>query len=678
MKKYVIWGLSLGLAGILLYGVFVWFIQPSDSFQPLYLIPEDAVFVIETNEPINNWEKISSSKAWQHLKRNDYFAELTESVDGLDSLIQENATVFSMLGSRSVWISAHMYRNDAYDFLYVVDLQKASKLKLLKNYISTFLGSDFKVTQREYHGQELTEITDKATNETLFLTFIDNLLVLSYTHSLVEASINQLKEPQLGRDLQFLDVYKEVSGKDMFRFYISYPYLKDYMSLYTEGSEEYLESISQQLKFSGLSFDLKDDHILKMEGATNLNDSLDTYLLAMLQSGTGKTNAVEVAPIRTAFYMGLSFDNFEDFYEKFQQIAQHSVEDYEEYQKNIEKVERFLDINLKEHFISWIDNEIAFIQTQPSGLGKDNEFAVVLQAHNGDEAKENLDFVAEKIRKKTPVKFKAVKYKGHDINFISVKGFFRLILGKFFEKLEKPYYTIIDSYVIFSNHPQTLRGIIDDYTEKNTLAESKQFNDFYDEFNDDSNVFLYVQTPVLHPNLKSLVSNETWTSLKKNRDYIVCFSDIGFQLTGRGRYFETRINSSYSDLDAILQQEKEATLRLANKKHEPIILVQLGDTSVEANDAFSMIAPEQIEEEELIPIEEISLDDLDARKHKEFHEDGTLKVEVPIKDGMKNGTYREYYSNGELKIKGKFKNDQRTGLWKMYNEEGKTIEKQRY
>ena len=42
-------------------------------------------------------------------------------------------------------------------------------------------------------------------------------------------------------------------------------------------------------------------------------------------------------------------------------------------------------------------------------------------------------------------------------------------MGDFFGKIEKPYYTIIDDYVIFSNHPQTIKNIIDDYSNEATL-----------------------------------------------------------------------------------------------------------------------------------------------------------------------------------------------------------------
>ncbi len=245
--------------------------------------------------------------------------------------------------------------------------------------------------------------------------------------------------------------------------------------------------------------------------------------------------------------MGLGFDSFSEFMENFEDLMKETNEDWEEYQSNIEKVEKYLKINLKENFYGWVDDELAFIQTQPGRLGKDNEFALVMKAKSGEEASENLKYISDQIRKKTPVKFKGVKYKGYEINFLSVKGFFKMMLGSMFSKLEKPYFTVIDDYVVFSNHPQTIKSIIDDYEAEKTLANLEDFKKFKSEFKDKSNVFVYMQMPVLHDNLKGFVSLETWRDLQKNKDYVVCFSHVGFQLTKDGDMFATRMASLYQD-----------------------------------------------------------------------------------------------------------------------------------
>lgn len=652
MKKVII-GISIVVLGLVSYGLYTFYVSPSDNFSSIYLVPKDAVYIIQTDEPIKSWKKVSSSKVWAHMQKQPYFAELTESANSLDSTIRNNEKLFDVLGSRSITVSAHVYTARKYDFLFIVDLEKASKLNFIQDYLTNLGGEGFRITDRSHKGNKIYELFDKEDKTTLYLTFIKNLLVCSYINQLVEASINQQDEPFIGRDIHFIEMKQQVNEGGLFNVYLQYARLDDLMRCYLAGEDEHINSLSKSMFYTGLNVNLEDDDRFVMKGSTNINDSVSSYLKAMLLSGKGELEAQEVIPQRTAFYMSLAVDNFPVFYENFQKLMKEgSPAESAEYEKNIHQIEKFLKISLKDNFIKWIGKEVAFVQTHPKGLGKQNEFAVVIKATDRDEAITNLNFIAKQIRKKTPVKFKELDYKGYPINFLSVKGMFKVILGNFFKKLDKPYYTVIDDYVIFSNHPQTIKSMIDDFVAGKTLAKSEEFTDFIDQFSSSSNIFIYVQTPVLHDNLKGFVSPETWTNVQKNKDYIVCFNNIGFQMNEKNELFETRFISSFKDPS--VKAEEVATTP--------------GDTTG-TKDSI----PKEEEESD-----EIYLDDLDVKKHKENYDDGTLKLEVDIKNGVKHGNYTEYYPNGNTKVKGKYRNDMKDGTFKYYDEQGKFTEKKEY
>ncbi len=678
MKKRLIFSIFLvfvlAVAG---YGAYWYFLKPVESIRPIYLVPKDAIYIVETTEPIQNWEQISQSEPWQHLKQQPYIAELTSSADYLDTLIKDNKRLFDLIGSRTVLISAHMYKRDDYDFLYIIDLEKVSQFGALQHYLENLVGDMYKVTRRTYLDTEIVEMYDPTERETLYLSFIQNLLLVSYRHNLIEAAIEQKDLPVIGRDFAFIDINQEISGRDMFRLYFQYASLDEYMQCYTAQPDPSVVSLSQWLKFTGASFRMEEEGMLRMEGYTNLNDTLDSYLTALLNSGNGKSETLKVSPQRTAFYMGLGFGSFETFFENLENTMQSDAESFAAYQENTQKLEKFLDISLKEHFVGWIDDELAFIQTQPSGLGEQNEFAIVLKAKSAKEAQENLQFIGKQIRKKTPVKFKEVVYRDYPIRFMSVKGFFKMILGKFFSKLEKPYYTIIENFVIFSNHPQTIKNFIDDYVDQKTLTQLPDFKQFQQQFSKKANATIYLQTPVMYNNLQGFVDAETWKALQENKQYITCFSDIGFQLTRDGDRFKTVLSTRYQDPTVVA-----AKMRARQAKPAEAVgptTVSLDDLLVDVVEAFRNISPDSMDVEEMISVDEIVLDDLDAKKQREYYEDGeTLKIEVSLKDGLKHGSYREYYENGNLKVKGRYKNDAPTGVWHFYDENGRRIEKRRY
>jgi hypothetical protein len=236
---------------------------------------------------------------------------------------------------------------------------------------------------------------------------------------------------------------------------------------------------------------------------------------------------------------------------------------------------------------------------------------------------------------------------------MEVKGFFKLVLGKFFKGLDKPYYTIIGDYVIMSNHPQTVKSIIDDFKAGRTLKNQEDYNTFLENFDKASNVFVYANMPVLHAALEGFVDTETWASMKTNKDYIICFPHLGFQLKEKDELFEAKFVSLYKDMNEVKQQ-----LAKINTDVSPVNQIQ-------------NVLPEEENDEN-------NVEDLDAKVFEEKYPDGSIKSEVALKNGLRNGVYKEYYPNGEVKVKGSYENDMKEGTFKYYDDQGNLNEKKRF
>ncbi len=55
---------------------------------------------------------------------------------------------------------------------------------------------------------------------------------------------------------------------------------------------------------------------------------------------------------------------------------------------------------------------------------------------------------------------------------------------------------------------------------------------------------------------------------------------------------------------------------------------------------------------------------------KNFYDNGTLRNEVPVKEGKRNGVAREYYENGQLAAEIEYKEDVKDGWSKWYYQDG--------
>ena len=658
MKKKIIWLSLLGIIlGTSIYHIYNLYWSPDNALRQIYLVPRDAMYILETNDPFNNWNKFRNSKPWEYLHAQEKMKEISDNVHTLDSVLHENKTLLNMLGKRNLMISAHMTRRSDYDFLFVIDMQKTAKMESLKDQVENLMKMiDYQVTSRDFNGYRIMELFDTKKRTTLYMAFIKNHLVCSYTGILVEKAITEKENPIIGRDLYFLDIEQEMKHSGLCRIYINYPHFNNYLTLLAGLQDENIKEVCHSMKFSGLQFDTSDKKI-SIKGYTNLNDSIDSYLLALMHSGKNKITAQKILSHRTAFFLTMGFDNANLFMDNLEQAMQNTPAAHHAFKKNRDKIEGLLDINIREHFLSWMDGEVVFAQNTPGTLGRQNEFVAVIKMRDKDDAKENLQFIEKQIKSKTPVKFKQIDYEGYEIHYLEIKGFFRLLFGRMFDKLNKPYYTFIDNYVVFSNSTATLLSMIEDYRTGQTLEKEKEFDKFMGEFNDKASVFAYTNTRKFFPLWKEFVSANTWNDLQKNSNYILCFPQTAFQLTGTGQnMFDTRLVAEF---------------------HEP---------KAEEPDDDEDTAEEEIQEELDFSAREDTLKNLQlfyvekmsGNVYTEFYEDGNIKSKTEMKHGVRHGKHNTFHPNGKIKTNGKFKNNKRTGTWRHYDENEKLIKKEKW
>ena len=665
--KKIIWFILGLLAAFALVKAVTFFTLETDKINPVYLIPEDAIFFMELDEPVDNLETLSKSEIWDHLQTNEAIRELSAKVNGLDSVFQSQNSLFELIGDRDVIISAHMIKSDDYGFLYVVDLDKLSRLGIIKNNINQLINDDFKVTKRTYKEVEITEIKDQSTYETLYLAAIENQLIASYYGKLVEKSINAFPQPKIGTDLQFLELQQKLKKDGLFRLYLNHKQLENYYTVFSNESSDMITKLQDYGNYSGFIFDEDDDRLLTATGFTAGNSVMQSLALALDNSGTGSVDAITILPQQTAFYLSFGFDDFNSFHDSFYDLLEEQqpdlVKKYHDEKKNLEQS---IDINLEDDFYSWVDDEIAFAMVAEHSRSKANHkelntqegIAVVFKTKDVDDSKKKLKFIESQIRKKTPVKFKSVNYKNYEISYLDIKGFFRLIAGSLFDQIEKPYYTIIDEFVVFSNSPKTLKVFIDDYENEQTLIYDDYYRAFLNEFSNSSNLFLYVNTNELATAGTQFLNAESRKLITQNQDFYSQFTQLGMEFKASDDLFKTKTVMHYDasyDLQALELEERTKDL--------PLDLVTIKKEEFDKATIFNI---------------EIFPNDFTAKDYTQKHVNGRTKFKVNLKDGLPNGRYREYYMNGDLKISGRYRDGEQVGTWKYFTRDGKMYYKKRF
>ena len=644
MKKLIV---ILILIAAIIGGYYLWLKwSPNKFVDGYYLIPNDAVMVVETEDPVGNWQTFSSSNMWQGMKSFPPFEEITQNADMLDEVIQSNQQVFALLGQKHLLISAHMTKPKDFDFVYYADMQEASKSNMIKASLTSIIKQfDYVHTVRTYKGLQVNEFLDPKTRDVLSIIYIKNYMVCSYSKTLIDHVIEtaSMPEQQVGMDTRFTEVNQLTSADGLCRVFINYKTFHQFLGIYMDDASG-IQSLMDGMYFSGLDCSMQNDLILA-DGYSMVNDSLSSYMQALSVSGKANTDAEKIFSERASFFVSLGFNDFNTFYGNFMKSLQTNGKDLKQQEASIKKIEKLLKINVQKNMFDWMGSELAIAQYETDVLiGNKVKSIVAIKAKDIALAKQELAYIEQQIRRRTPIRFTDIAYNGYDIHYLEIKGLFKAFMGELFSKIEKPYYTIIGDYVVMSDDPKTLLLTIDDFNAQKTLSNKAAYRAFRTQFAEQTSVLAYVSPNHHFANFKGILSTEKWKSTQANQPYVRCFDHVGLGLSGDGDRMRTVFGAQFAQWQA------------------PVAVV---DTTMSETDTLTAM--------DLFLIQHFQ-----ANMNTIYYENGLPKQAVEMDGSVMDGIFVEYYDNGVIKTKGKYNKGLKDGTWKYYLPNGVFDRKEKY
>jgi hypothetical protein len=695
----------------------------------LTVVPENSVFMVQTSDLSGAWTEISNSEVWKYLIKNPYFSEINSDIELLDAFLANNKVADAVLSGRSLLTSVHMTSGVDWDILFVADMKDIAAMIRPKLNTTLSYAEGFNLREREYNGQTIFELRSiEDPREMIYLTLTDNLLVVSFTGSLIEKSVDGMNDNYWDKNIDFVKVSNKLAGKELFRFYFNYNQLQAFMKSYLTEDSESAEMIARSLTFSAFDMYLQEE-LLSFDGYTGV-DSIGSYVKALAGVRPGSMSAWRVASDQTALYFSMGFDNYMDFYTNLtEQYRAGNAQDMEDIEDNVNKIEKYFGINIEEQFFSWIGNEIAFLKLRPDNERRLEDVVVIIHTNNIANAKAGMGEITKKVKRRSPVKFSDIKYKNFDIFYLDRRNFFKLFFGDLFRNLEKPYFTYIEDFVVLSNSPDVLKTVIDDYITGRTLNNLEDFTDFKNEFKGKSNLTVFIRTPQIYENLYAYSTPEDKKAVKENRDFILSFSSIGFQLVSEGDIFKTTLKAKHNpnavNIDRLERMEMETSdISFRDYIDSMEFMVELPDEFADKDTFYTrhFAGTNKVKTEGQIKdgkpqglwksyyesgniMHSVNYDkgepqgecfffydtpkktvkalaeydsDNELKLYSEFHDNGARKSEIEYDDGKAHGDAKYYFRTGSLKIEGAYKNGQKHGRWKYYDENGDRLGVERW
>ncbi|PLW94101.1 MAG: hypothetical protein C0592_03990 [Marinilabiliales bacterium] len=723
---FILIGLVVAIATVATYYYF-----KKSPTRPIWnYIPQDAVYIIETDNLTDGWNTLAESKMWRHLISDPLFEDINESAISLDSLIRDDETMDMLFIDRPLLISCHLLPENDFDFLFLVDLKEAGKFAFIKSYIKgivDYYGYDMET--EKYDGFDMLILTDQETGEVFYVSIIDNVFMASYNKGLIEKSYNSSLTPDYWKNnTAFQKVVSETSSSSLFRFYANFDYMAEYIGYYLSDQDELLDELKRIFNYSAFDIDFQNEE-MTFKGATILKDSVSSYLHMLSEIEPGEMQAYRLIPDYMALYVSITFDDYMEFYEKLkQEFTFNDSANAESYSKTIEKVEKMFKISLEQDFFSWIGSEIAMVKLPPTSNSKENDMLAYIHTNDIELAETGLGKIVKQITKKTPIKNKEKEYKEITIHYFGLSGFFRMFFGKLFARLDKPYFIYLDDFVVFSNNPSTLMDVIDAWEKGKVLQNDEEYMRFMGNFEEEANVSIFLKGPKIYSHLYHFAQKGQKNGIQKSRELIVSFQNIGFQLISDEKGKFSNMLMVQHNLDALFEHELELIENSAEElfidEFDSLLVIEYPEDAEDGktcriywdDDSTDIKAEGRIRDGEqdgmwryyyesgnirgTIVFEEGKADGKAIVYYDE--EEGGSMAQLEYDEGERDGYYREYYKNGErkcqiefnkdvmdgkaefyydsglLKIEGQYKEGVKKGKWKHYTETGDLFDKEKW
>lgn len=701
MKKRLI---IIASVAVLLGAAIWWFVfRKSDLYEVRQGIPREAVFVVETPSFNSIHDKLYRNKIWISLKEYPYFEAYHAHLKMADSLCDAYPVLRKLLTDRPFAVSCHLMPDAGYDFLYVCDLGKLNVIQSLDGVAGSLLGKG-KVVKKE----GLTEIALEDIK--IYYAIKANLLLASFAPALVEQGLEACTLPPLPAEAFSGDITLDLNHHRL---------QKLLASVFGEPGSP---ADSSMLESTQLALDLRDKALL-FKGETFPNRHNFSLLSALNLVDGAQSGVKEIAGDHIAAYFSLCYSSFDELESiLLEEYKLNNLKQYKEYERTLNRLDKYLGVHLGELFTSWIGNEIAVIKPAVDKENRLDNLVLAVRSRDIDLAKDQLGYLTEQISRKTPVRFREMEYNGHRISYLSLKGFFSLFLGSLFQKFDRPYYTFIGDYVVFSNSASTLANMIKDYSLGNTLSRDEKYCAVMEQLGNSSNIYGYVSSSEAYEYLYRSLPPASRSEFVKNKGAFQSFESIGFALSNSGSAFETRIVANHNVNAAAEYEIRELNRELegmADRIESGYYAVVIPDSiAVSTRGDFAYSTDElnfsgrlsngdpdgiwKITGKQGLAIAQctyrhgkpdgetrffypdgvgavlVQYEEGKIKSYKEFFPDGTLKMELEYNRGIRHGEAHFYYSTGHLLGEGRYKKGKRTGTWKYYRVTGEVEKKLKY
>lgn len=449
------------------------------------------------------------------LKEQHLFEEILgqEKYQQLTSLKKHLLTLSGIrqaLDKQNIYIGFVPGNNKEIDFLCATQIKS-------KTYIQQLLQSAKTGKIRIDDLNKLKRLT-LADSSVFYFGTKENLVVLSNSEQQATAALAKTSIKKDDKFINYIQANKRFTKNSLATLYINFNSLPTLLKNIVAGKlTGELAVLNHQDAFAALTYNFSNERVL-LTGATIVNTQNSYYnLFAELQAQKNTIN--NILPENTASYTIYAINTYPQWKTKLNNWFLSKKED--------KKIDRLIaDVNTKYHlnlddiFPRYFKNQLITFQ-----LGTTEKIGAI-NLTNGDKLTQLLLDLSGNYNE--------------DIKVFKEAGLLYAYFGQPFGGFKRPFYIIIDNYMVFANNASTLQSFLNSYTNNKLLINTTNYIGASNQLPGNSSITFYINqqnsTHIFNRNIYQSYYNHirSGNGLKK-------YDSFTYQLSGDNGKFQTNI-----------------------------------------------------------------------------------------------------------------------------------------
>jgi len=514
MKKQVIITLILLIATAYITVVYFRNLNTpgSHTSEVMATIPDNAALIFEFNNEKSFYDIFSDNTLLNSLTGKDELAD----IDTLRSQLLGNPLLNKYFDGQNLFISLHPLQGGGTDLLFTMSAAKGFEFSMIGKLMKQ-TGSGLIITEAKIQGKQGYNIYINSIKKRFFvINKEDNVFAGSFSEELVQQSAQYKAKND---EKAFVLLSDQQNTNSLAELYVNYAQLNPLFSqIFQNKNTDIFKSFRLLPALAALSLNYKSDALM-FNGSTTIQDNGPlSYLNLFVNQQPVENQLKNIFPSTTAYSCNFSVSDPL----KFASDLSHWYDEAKlknQQDTLFKKIKAETGISLRTEFDAQLGNEFAMVTTRYQ------EKYGIISVKDGSKMKITLMDVSHMVT--------------DDIGQFSYDKLPFFLLGDAFGVLKRPYFMVVDNYLILANTQAELVSYHDTYFNRKFLSKMNSYNDFDELVSERSNVSFFINFKNAQPIFKRDMAPDYFNMFENYEPGWKDFYGASYQFSAADKNFYT-------------------------------------------------------------------------------------------------------------------------------------------